>query len=104
MTFLPLPRGAEPNYAGLLTVELPAGIRKGDINDLTAHQLTTALFRLGGRQVRQLDAGTVYKGEGQDATHVIAVAPCTHTDASARTRAGVAPPIAATWKSAWSRR
>ena len=45
LTYLPVPRGADPNFAGLLTVELPAGIHKGDVHDVTVRQLTLALSR-----------------------------------------------------------
>jgi hypothetical protein len=65
VTFLPVPRGTDPNFAGLLTVELPAGIRKGDVHEVTVRQITAALSRTAGREVRQLDGGAVFKGEGQ---------------------------------------
>jgi hypothetical protein len=65
VTFLPVPRGTDSNFAGLLTVELPAGIHKGDVHEVTVRQITTALSPVRGREVRQLDGGTVFKGEGQ---------------------------------------
>lgn len=65
LTYVPGPRGANPNFAGLLTVELPAGIHTGDVHDVTVRQLTLALSRIGGREVRDLEHGVVFKGEGQ---------------------------------------
>ncbi|MCL1869104.1 MAG: hypothetical protein FWF90_01680 [Promicromonosporaceae bacterium] len=65
VTYLPVPRGADPNFAGLLTVELPAGIHKGDVHDVTVRQLTLALSRVGGREVRDLDHGVVFAGDGR---------------------------------------
>jgi hypothetical protein len=64
VTYMPVPRGVDPNFAGLLTVELPAGIHDGDVHDVTVRQLTLALTRLGGREVRNLDNGVVFSGAG----------------------------------------
>jgi hypothetical protein len=55
MTFMPIPRGADVNYAGLLTVELPPGIRKGDVHDVTVRQVTTGFARLPQVAVRPRD-------------------------------------------------
>jgi hypothetical protein len=52
VTFIPLPRSSAPNFAGLLTVDLPPGIRKGDVHDVTVRQVTTALARLPERLTR----------------------------------------------------
>jgi hypothetical protein len=46
VTYLPLPRSAAPNFAGLLTVDLPAGIRKGEQHEVTVRQVTSAFTRL----------------------------------------------------------
>jgi hypothetical protein len=67
LTFLPVPRGSDPNFASLLTVELPAGIHKGDVHDVTVRQLTVALSRVGDRELRNLDNGAVFVGDGRPA-------------------------------------
>jgi hypothetical protein len=55
VTFVPVPRGADPNFAGLLTVELPAGIRKGNVHEVTVRQITTALARIPRQTTHRLD-------------------------------------------------
>ncbi|MDI3313452.1 MAG: hypothetical protein QJR12_03945 [Mycobacterium sp.] len=44
LTYIPLPTGVAggANFAGLISVELPAGIRAGELHTLTVHQLTRA--------------------------------------------------------------
>jgi hypothetical protein len=42
LTYLPLPTGAGENFAGLISVALPAGIKAGQLHTLTVHQLTNA--------------------------------------------------------------
>ena len=55
VTYLPVPRGSGTNFAGLLSVELPAGIRKGDVHEVTVRQVTTALSRLPDHRATKLE-------------------------------------------------
>ena len=66
VTYLPIPRRAGPNFAGLLTISLPQGIHKGDTYDVTVRQVTSSVGRAPA--VR----GVVVREE--DATHVAAAA------------------------------
>ena len=50
-TWLPVPKGAGPNFAGLLTVDLPATVREGQAFTIVVRQLTNAVFP--GRQTDQ---------------------------------------------------
>jgi hypothetical protein len=43
VTYMPIPRGAGPDYAGLLSIDLPAGIKKGEVYDVTVKQVTSSL-------------------------------------------------------------
>ena len=43
VTYVPVPRGSDINFAGLLTVDLPAGIKKGNTHHVTIRQITTAI-------------------------------------------------------------
>jgi hypothetical protein len=46
-TWLPVPKGAGPNFAGLLTVDLPATVRKGQVFTIVVRQLTNSTFSGG---------------------------------------------------------
>src|SRR5262249_33026495 len=46
VTYMPIPRRAGPNFAGLLTISLPQGIHKGDVYDVTVRQVTSTVGRL----------------------------------------------------------
>ena len=46
VTYLPLPRSAAPNFASLLSVDLPPGIRKGEVHEVSVRQVTSAFARL----------------------------------------------------------
>lgn len=52
ITYVPLPRDAAPNFAGLLTVDLPPGIRRGDTHEVTVRQITSAFVRLPEERLR----------------------------------------------------
>jgi hypothetical protein len=41
MTYIPIPAGTGPNFAGLITTELPAGIRAGDEFAIVVRRVTT---------------------------------------------------------------
>jgi hypothetical protein len=43
-TWLPVPRGTDVNYAGLLTVDLPSTVRKGQVYTIVVRQLTNATY------------------------------------------------------------
>src|ERR1017187_6952943 len=42
ISYLPVPKGSGPNFAGLLAVTLPASIRTGQTYSVTVRQITTA--------------------------------------------------------------
>jgi hypothetical protein len=42
ITYVPIPPGTDVNYAGLLTVDLPAGVRRGQLFKIVVRQLTNA--------------------------------------------------------------
>jgi Pro-kumamolisin, activation domain len=46
-TYIPVPPGSGPNYAGLFCVQLPPGVRRGEEFKIVARQITSSL---GGRQ------------------------------------------------------
>lgn len=57
VTYLPIPKGTDVNFAGLLTIDLPAGIKKGDVHHATIRQVTSAAkqFRLNRRDVQDAE-------------------------------------------------
>jgi hypothetical protein len=62
ITYIPVPTGQSQNFAGLLTVDLPEGIRKGEHYDIIVKQLTTVPVL--HRDVRTHDVvGAVLKNE-----------------------------------------
>jgi len=42
VSYIPIPRGTSFSYAGLLTIDLPAGIKKGDKYEVVVNQVTNA--------------------------------------------------------------
>jgi len=42
LTFIPLPAGTEVNYAGLLSVDLPLGVSRGQVFNVVVRQVTNA--------------------------------------------------------------
>jgi hypothetical protein len=67
ITFIPIPRDSGPNFAGLLTVELSPGVRKGSVHELTVRQVTSAFARLPRRTSRPLDGAQRAGGDGAHA-------------------------------------
>ncbi|HZX70243.1 MAG TPA: hypothetical protein VFE77_05425 [Rhodanobacter sp.] len=57
--YVPIPQGAAVNYAGLLSIDLPAGIKKGEKFEVTVRQVTSAGLQAQGiaRQNETLDVG-----------------------------------------------
>jgi hypothetical protein len=53
VTYIPLPRRAGPNFAGLLTISLPKGIRKGEVYDVTIRQVTSTVGRAPASRVNR---------------------------------------------------
>jgi len=47
VTYIPVLRKAGSNFAGLLTVDLPGTVRKGQVYDITVKQITTAILSRG---------------------------------------------------------
>lgn len=45
ITYIPLPVGANANYAGLLTVDLPSGLRRGHVCKIVVRQVTNAFSK-----------------------------------------------------------
>ncbi len=43
MTWLPLPSGSGPNYAGLMTVDLPASVKRGQLFNIVVKQVSSGL-------------------------------------------------------------
>jgi hypothetical protein len=41
VTYIPIPRGGETNFAGLLTVQLPSSVHRGDRYGITVRQVTS---------------------------------------------------------------
>ena len=46
ITYIPIPSGSSSNYAGLLTVEVPVGVKRGQVYDVVTRQLRTIRARL----------------------------------------------------------
>ena len=57
--YVPIPQGSAVNYAGLLSIDLPAGIRKGEKFEVTVRQVTSAGLPAQGvaGQIETLDVG-----------------------------------------------
>jgi hypothetical protein len=45
VSYVPIPAGAGENFAGLLTIELPTGVRSGQVYDVTVKRLGTRIGR-----------------------------------------------------------
>jgi len=58
ITYIPIPPGAGINYAGLLSVDLPATVRRGQVFDVVVRQVTNA-FGSGPPVIELTVAGTV---------------------------------------------
>ena len=54
VTYLPVLRKAGPNFAGLLTIDLPPTVKKGELYTITVKQVTSAVLRY---QLRSLTHG-----------------------------------------------
>jgi hypothetical protein len=65
LTYIPLPAGAAggANFAGLISVELPAGIHAGELYTVTVHQLTSATADLRRLQTQAVLAGGGKSGD-----------------------------------------
>jgi hypothetical protein len=49
ITYIPLPRRSGPNFAGLLSISLPEGIRKGEVYNVTVKQVSSVIGTGKGR-------------------------------------------------------
>jgi hypothetical protein len=47
-TYIPVPSVANQNFAGLLTVDLPLGVKAGEVYSIVVRRLTTSSFRTRG--------------------------------------------------------
>ena len=45
MTYIPIPRGEGSNFPAMLTIDLPAGVKKGQVFTVVVHQVTNAVRR-----------------------------------------------------------
>ncbi len=45
ITYVPIPPGADVNYAGLLSVDLPTAVRRGEVFNIVVRQVTNAFGR-----------------------------------------------------------
>src|SRR6202012_5722215 len=54
MTYIPIPEGNGENFAGLITLELPDGIRVGNEFKVVVRRITSRRF--ASKDVRDLDA------------------------------------------------
>ncbi len=63
ITYIPIPEGSEANYAGLFSVQLPPGVRRGQAFEIVVHQVTgvagdrdtnVVAGGTGSRQVRRI--------------------------------------------------
>lgn len=43
VTYIPIPKNSGPDFAGLLTIDLPAGIKKGQVYNIIVKQVTSAI-------------------------------------------------------------
>jgi hypothetical protein len=55
ITYIPIPVGRNNNYAGLLTVDLPASLRPGHVGNIVVRQVTNAFSK--GVPPRQIESG-----------------------------------------------
>lgn len=60
VAYVPIPQGSTVNYAGLLSINLPAGITKGEKFKVTVRQVTSAGIKAQevNRQINAIDVGT----------------------------------------------
>jgi hypothetical protein len=65
VTYLPIPRGTNVNFAGLVSLELPATIHKGEKYNVVLRQITTADFQQVVIQIARRQAVQV-RGAGGD--------------------------------------
>lgn len=75
ITYVPVPAGTNANFAGLMSIDVPAGVKKGERYDVAVRQLTT--------DGTQLPRGTTAAGPPQTA----AGRTTTHIAASKRSKA-----------------
>jgi hypothetical protein len=60
ITYIPIPAGAQVNYAGLLTVQTPATVKRGQVFHIIVRQVTNAAR--GGKSSGQVAAGRNVEG------------------------------------------
>src|ERR1035438_806115 len=58
-TYIPVPAAANQNFAGLFTVDLPLGVRAGEIFTIVVRRLTTKTFRTPTIQTRSVAKAAV---------------------------------------------
>ncbi len=52
VTYIPIPRRLGPNYAGLMTIDLPPTVKKGNIHHIVVKQITSVMIGLEKINVR----------------------------------------------------
>ncbi len=53
-TYIPIPKGTAVNFAGLLSVQLPAGVKKGDKYEIVVRQITSDDYTTPVIQIQQV--------------------------------------------------
>jgi hypothetical protein len=57
-TYIPIPKGTAVNFAGLLSVQLPAGVKKGDKYEVVVRQITSDDYTTPVNQIQQVPKRT----------------------------------------------
>jgi Glutaminase len=60
ITYIPIPPGEGSNYAGMISIDLPATVKKGQVFTIVVHQVTNAAAR--GREVREHGGIAITRG------------------------------------------
>ena len=77
-TYIPIPKGGPVNLAGLLSIQLPAGVKKGDTYEVVVRQITsddyqnTTILQVR-EQVNKTQAGGVAPDSGYAWRHTIGI-------------------------------
>ncbi len=77
-TYIPIPKGGPVNLAGLLSIQLPAGVKKGDTYEVVVRQITsddyqnTTILQVR-EQVNETQAGGVAPDSGYAWRHTIGI-------------------------------
>jgi hypothetical protein len=73
ITYIPIPKGGNTNYAGLIAVEFPRGVRKGQRYDVVVRQITNAGFQVPGGRVNTTKGAKAAATKRKHAEHAATV-------------------------------